>query len=93
MAKTPAKRAKSSAKRKTSTRTRGRRSKSRTGRRSGRARRWISRLLAIGFLFSLVLGVYLLYLDHTVTTKFEGKRWAVPARVYGRPLELYPGAR
>ncbi|PLX60337.1 penicillin-binding protein 1B [Sedimenticola selenatireducens] len=92
MAKTPAKRAKSSAKRKTSTRTRGRRSKSRTGRSSGRARRWISRLLAIGFLFSLVLGVYLLYLDHTVTTKFEGKRWAVPARVYGRPLELYPGA-
>jgi penicillin-binding protein 1B len=24
--------------------------------------------------------------------KFEGKRWAVPARIFGRPLELYPGA-
>ncbi|MCW8976510.1 MAG: penicillin-binding protein 1B, partial [Sedimenticola sp.] len=54
--------------------------------------RWLGRLLALGFLFSLLLGVYLLYLDHTVRVKFEGKRWAVPARVYGRPLELYPGA-
>jgi penicillin-binding protein 1B len=37
-------------------------------------------------------GLYLLYLNHTVQVKFEGKRWAVPARVYGRALELYPGA-
>ncbi|MFC1357338.1 MAG: penicillin-binding protein 1B [gamma proteobacterium symbiont of Phacoides pectinatus] len=56
-------------------------------------RRWLARLIAFGFLFSLVAGVYVLYLDHTVRTKFEGKRWAVPARVYGRPLELYAGAR
>jgi penicillin-binding protein 1B len=56
-----------------------------------RRRRW-GRLLALLFLFSLAGGVYLLYLDHTVRVKFEGKRWAVPARIFGRPLELYPGA-
>ncbi len=35
--------------------------------------------------------LYGLYLDGTVRTKFEGKRWALPARVYARPLELYAG--
>ncbi len=33
---------------------------------------------------------YVLYLDHVVQQKFEGKRWAVPSRVYARALELYP---
>jgi len=88
--KTTTKRAKSTAKRKPASRSRSR-AKAKT-RRGGGAGRWISRLLALGFLFSLILGGYLFYLDHTVTTRFEGKRWAVPARVYGRPLELYPGA-
>ncbi len=36
--------------------------------------------------------VSLVYLDQTVKVKFEGKRWAIPARIYGRALELYPGA-
>ena len=57
-----------------------------------RRRRWPARLLALAFLFSLVAGVYLLFLDYQVKSRFEGKRWAVPARVYGRPMELYPGA-
>ena len=35
---------------------------------------------------------YLIYLDVTIQTKFDGKRWAIPARVYARPLDLYPGA-
>ena len=61
--------------------------------RKGRARRrWPARLLALTFLFSLVAGVWVLYLDDQVRNRFEGRRWAVPARVYGRPLELYPGA-
>ncbi|MCB1878945.1 MAG: penicillin-binding protein 1B [Gammaproteobacteria bacterium] len=55
--------------------------------------RWSTRLLALAFLFSLVFGVYLLYLDNLVQIKFDGKRWSVPARVYGRPLDLYAGAR
>ncbi|WP_428606958.1 penicillin-binding protein 1B [Sedimenticola sp.] len=92
MAKAPRKRTRSTTKKTPTNSTRKRRSKSRAGARRRTSRRWVSRLLALGFLFSLVLGVYLLYLDNTVRIKFEGKRWAVPARVYGRPLELYPGA-
>ena len=53
---------------------------------------WRWRLLGLAFLALLAGGVYLLYLDHTVRVRFDGKRWAVPARVYGRPLELYAGA-
>lgn len=37
--------------------------------------------------------VYVAYLDHTIRTQFEGKRWALPARVYAAPLELYPGKK
>jgi len=35
---------------------------------------------------------YLVYLNDKIQTKFDGKRWAIPARVYARPLDLYPGA-
>jgi penicillin-binding protein 1B len=38
------------------------------------------------------LGLYMLRLDGVVRDKFEGRRWAIPARVYARPLELYAGA-
>lgn len=34
---------------------------------------------------------YIFYLDRTVRTQFEGKRWALPAHVYARPLELFQG--
>ena len=36
---------------------------------------------------------YVAWLDLDVRTKFEGKRWSLPARIYARPLELYVGAR
>jgi penicillin-binding protein 1B len=39
-------------------------------------------LVAVGFLYSL---------NSTVRRQFEGKRWALPARVYARPLELFAG--
>ena len=38
------------------------------------------------FLFS-----YLGYLDYNVRSQFEGKRWAIPARVFANPVELYAG--
>ncbi len=66
----------------------GAKGRSKSNRRSPLRRR----LLGLLFLAALVGGVYLLYLDHTVRVKFDGKRWAVPARVYGRALELYPEA-
>ncbi len=42
---------------------------------------------------ALLLSGFALYLDITVRMQFEGKRWAMPARVYARPLELYPGVK
>jgi len=54
--------------------------------------RWIIRvtfLLFAGLL--VVLGMYTVHLDRKVTTQFEGKRWELPARVYARPLDLFPG--
>ncbi len=51
-------------------------------------RKWLLRLT----LLSIVVGIaYVAYLDFTVRTQFEGKRWSLPARVYARPLELYVG--
>ncbi len=57
---------------------------------------WTARkkLFGIGILAGLLLVVsYVVYLDFTVRARFEGKRFALPARVYARPLELYPGQK
>ncbi|RIZ66947.1 MAG: penicillin-binding protein 1B [Methylococcales bacterium] len=48
------------------------------------------------FLLMIVGGAFMLfsylgYLDFNVRKQFEGKRWAVPARVYASPVELYAG--
>ncbi len=40
----------------------------------------------------VLLALYLVKLDRTITHKFEGKRWDLPAKVYSQPLELYQGA-
>lgn len=39
------------------------------------------------------LALYTFYLNFQVREQFEGRRFALPSRVYARPLELYPGAR
>ncbi len=54
-----------------------------------------SRLAIIGGLTALLILsalIYLAYLDTHIRHKFEGKRWSLPARVYARPLSLFPGA-
>lgn len=55
------------------------------------ARNWRWLLLGAGVFAGLIAWAYAAYLDSVVYTKFEGKRWSLPARVYARPLELYPG--
>lgn len=62
-------------------------------RRAVRKQRRYFRSLLLFLLLPGLLGLagYVLYLDHIVTGKFEGKRWAIPSRVYARALELYPG--
>jgi penicillin-binding protein 1B len=37
------------------------------------------------------LGLYTLYLDAVIRAEFDQKRWAMPAKVYARPLELFSG--
>jgi len=61
-------------------------------RRPRPARPWLKWLASTLLLAALLIGGYSLHLAQTVRVKFEGKRWAVPARVYARPLELYEGA-
>jgi penicillin-binding protein 1B len=39
----------------------------------------------------LAFAAYAVYLDRIVRARFEGARWSLPAQVYARPLELYPG--
>ncbi|MFO1367503.1 MAG: penicillin-binding protein 1B [Marinagarivorans sp.] len=63
------------------------------------SRRWLRHILISLFSLGLVAGaalaavlwVWSLELEKEVTAKFEGKKWALPARVYARPLELYEG--
>jgi len=44
----------------------------------------------VGVLLALILA-WLAYLNFTVTQKFDGRRWDLPAQVFARPLELYAG--
>jgi len=44
------------------------------------------RLLVL--LLLLLLSGYVFYLDTTIREAFEGRKFALPARVYGRALEV-----
>ena len=60
----------------------------RRGRRFLRSLAWRAAVLVLVFAAG-----YTAWLDVRVRAQFEGKRWALPARVYARPVELWPGAR
>jgi penicillin-binding protein 1B len=54
----------------------------------------LRRLLWFGLLAgTLLVAGYTLYLDIRVREEFEGRRFALPARIYARPLELHAGLR
>ncbi|WP_051305567.1 penicillin-binding protein 1B [Desulfogranum mediterraneum] len=48
-------------------------------------------LLAAVLVFALILLPRLRVLEEKVVSRFQEQRWAIPARIYARPLELYPG--
>lgn len=58
-------------------------------------RRYLLRGAVVLLGIVLVAGVfsypYIKKLDTTIREKFDGKRWALPATVYARPLELFAG--
>lgn len=60
---------------------------------TGASMKKISLLLLL--VLSLMAGVgiwsVVTRLNDQVTTRFEGRRWELPARIFGRPLELYVG--
>jgi len=51
---------------------------------------WVVRLSLIILVPTLA---YTVYLDITIRKQFEGQKWALPAHVYTRPLELYLGQK
>ena len=68
--------------------------KSNGKRDSRRRRRPLWRFFLILMMLLIAAGsAYAYWLNRRIVTEFEGKRWAIPARVFARPLELYPGAR
>jgi penicillin-binding protein 1B len=59
-----------------------------------RRRKKIVRYLRFALLAALLAGAgFTLYLDIRVRDEFEGRRFALPARIYARPLELHAGLR
>lgn len=50
-------------------------------------------LRLVALLLLLGLAAYAYYLDVTIREAFDGRKFALPARVYGRALEMYPGVK
>ncbi|MBK8815320.1 MAG: penicillin-binding protein 1B [Methylococcaceae bacterium] len=48
-------------------------------------------IFAVFIACTFLLCSFIGYLDYNVREQFEGKRWAIPARVYASPVELYAG--
>jgi penicillin-binding protein 1B len=51
------------------------------------------RLYLIGFIAVLLIAfsAYLFFLNNLINQRFDGDTWALPSRIYARPLELYKG--
>lgn len=69
-----------------------------TKRKSGQSKKqtkrafsWRGFFLKVSLIGFVCLAVLLIYLDASIRQQFEGKRWAIPAKVYARPLELFSG--
>ncbi|WP_299732078.1 penicillin-binding protein 1B [uncultured Endozoicomonas sp.] len=78
---------------KTTTKKTGSPRKKRQGTRTPSRTSWRSILFKAGFTLTAIVIAYAAYLDAVVTRQFEGKKWAIPAKVFARPLELYSGKR
>lgn len=55
--------------------------------------RWLSLALKFALVGLVALAFAMVYLDARVKTAFSGRKWALPAVVYARPLELFAGQR
>ncbi len=53
--------------------------------------RWLHTGFGVLLAGAVLLSVWLVVLDAQVREAFDGRKWALPAKVYARPLSLYPG--
>ena len=71
----------------------GRGSRERGGSKAGlRARRIGLVVVVLAFIAGIGMAKWLTGLDRLVVSRFEGRRFAVPSRVYAAPIVIYPGA-
>ena len=57
-------------------------------------RRWIGLAIKLGLVGIAFMVLFGIYLDSLIHSKFDsGQKWQLPAVVYSRPLELFPGQR
>src|SRR5687767_14915684 len=59
------------------------------GSRSWTWKRFVVHLMLWGTLFS---AAWFVWIDYQVRSDFQALKWALPARIYARPVELYAGA-
>ena len=69
-----------------------RRSKNARKKPSRRSSRLWRLFLLLGGVFIGLMVPWVAYLNHQVTSEFEGRKWDLPSRVFARALDLYPGA-
>lgn len=81
-----------SAKRKGGSRARASRADEGASRARLRARRLGLVVVAVSFGLGLWAADWLIDLDEIVVSRFEGRRFSVPSRVYAAPIVIYPGA-
>jgi penicillin-binding protein 1B len=58
-----------------------------------RRKRYLRILSYASLIAILLVSAFTLHLDLRVRSEFEGRRFALPARIYARPLELHAGLR
>ncbi len=67
------------------------RSQAKKKRRSPKSRKIVVFIVILCLCLAIPAGYIVSRLSGEIRQKFDGKRWSLPAIVYARPLELYPG--
>ncbi len=64
-----------------------------SSRKAGKQPRWWPKyLLRFMLLGTVVVAVWCVWIDYEIRRDFSALQWALPARIYARPVELYVGA-
>tara|TARA_R110001592_G_scaffold84364_1_gene249486 strand:+ start:175 stop:2508 length:2334 start_codon:yes stop_codon:yes gene_type:complete len=62
------------------------------GQKAPRKRRWWPLIKRLSLAFVAVVALWCVWIDFEIRRDFEALQWALPARLYARPVELYAGA-